>query len=236
MARTDAIVLGAGIVGTSVALHLAKRGLRSRWSIAPASASRRPTAMPASSKATRYFRRRFRPSCRRAAAHRVQARERSQLSSVVSAEGRCPGCWHSARPRGRKRLAETAQLIRPLFARAVAEHEALMAEAGATQYLRKTGWLKVYRAKRASSRSAPEFELAAKFGLPLQALDTAGGAGARAVAQSGVRARGVLAGGGERQQSARRDARLCGAFCRARRRHPVRRCADAAPRRATAGG
>ena len=27
MARTDAIVLGAGIVGVSVALHLAKRGL-----------------------------------------------------------------------------------------------------------------------------------------------------------------------------------------------------------------
>ena len=27
MARCDAIVLGAGIVGTSIALHLAKRGL-----------------------------------------------------------------------------------------------------------------------------------------------------------------------------------------------------------------
>src|SRR5436190_7168423 len=27
MARTDAIVLGAGIVGTAIALHLAKRGL-----------------------------------------------------------------------------------------------------------------------------------------------------------------------------------------------------------------
>ena len=27
MARTDAIVLGAGIVGVSVALHLVKRGL-----------------------------------------------------------------------------------------------------------------------------------------------------------------------------------------------------------------
>ena len=27
MARTDALVLGAGIVGTSIALHLAKRGL-----------------------------------------------------------------------------------------------------------------------------------------------------------------------------------------------------------------
>ena len=28
MARTDVIVLGAGIVGTSVALHLVKRGLQ----------------------------------------------------------------------------------------------------------------------------------------------------------------------------------------------------------------
>ncbi|HEU5277076.1 MAG TPA: FAD-dependent oxidoreductase, partial [Xanthobacteraceae bacterium] len=27
MARTDALVLGAGIVGTTIALHLAKRGL-----------------------------------------------------------------------------------------------------------------------------------------------------------------------------------------------------------------
>ena len=27
MARTDAMVLGAGIVGTSIALHLARRGL-----------------------------------------------------------------------------------------------------------------------------------------------------------------------------------------------------------------
>ena len=30
MARTDVIVLGAGIVGTSIALHLAKRGLAGR--------------------------------------------------------------------------------------------------------------------------------------------------------------------------------------------------------------
>ena len=47
MARTDAIVLGAGIVGTSAALHLAKRGLASRWSTAAAPARRPPTATPA---------------------------------------------------------------------------------------------------------------------------------------------------------------------------------------------
>src|SRR5207344_2491564 len=68
----------------------------------------------------------------------------------------------------------TAQLIRPLFSCAVAEHEALLAEAGATKYLRKTGWLKVYRAEKSFKSLAPEFDLAAKFGLPLQSLDTAG--------------------------------------------------------------
>ena len=49
-----------------------------------------------------------------------------------------------------------------------------MAEAGAAHYLRKTGWLKVYRSERAFAALQPEFDLAAQFGLPLQALDTAG--------------------------------------------------------------
>ena len=40
--------------------------------------------------------------------------------------------------------------MRPLFARAVAEHEALMAEAGAERYLRKDGWIKLYRSERRS--------------------------------------------------------------------------------------
>lgn len=75
------------------------------------------------------------------------------------------------------RLAETARLIRPLFSRAVAEHEALMAEAGATHYLRKTGWLKIYRGKKSFAALAPEFDLAAEFSLPLRALDTAGAQG-----------------------------------------------------------
>ena len=39
--------------------------------------------------------------------------------------------------------------MRPLFARAVAEHEALMSEAGATRYLRKDGWIKLYRCESA---------------------------------------------------------------------------------------
>jgi D-amino-acid dehydrogenase len=71
-------------------------------------------------------------------------------------------------------LIENARLIRPLFARAVAEHEALLAEAGASHYLRKSGWLKVYRSERGFAALKPEFDIAGQLGLPLQALDTAG--------------------------------------------------------------
>ena len=105
---------------------------------------------------------------------RAQARARGQLSSVVPAADRALAARRSAPPRGRERLDETARLIRPLFARAVAEHEALMAEAGAAHYLRKTGWLKLYRSEARFAALQPEFDLAAQFGLPLQALDTAG--------------------------------------------------------------
>jgi len=45
MTRTDAVVLGAGIVGTSVALHLVKRGLSVALVAGAAPARRRPMAM-----------------------------------------------------------------------------------------------------------------------------------------------------------------------------------------------
>jgi D-amino-acid dehydrogenase len=72
------------------------------------------------------------------------------------------------------RIVETARLNRPLFAAAMAEHEVLMAEANATRYLRKTGWLKLYRDARDFAELQPEFELAHEFGLPLQKLDACG--------------------------------------------------------------
>src|SRR6185437_4213441 len=73
-----------------------------------------------------------------------------------------------------KRLIETAHLIRPLFASAVPEHEALLQEAGASQYLRKTGWLKVFRRETTFQGLRRELDVAAEMGLPLRTLDTAG--------------------------------------------------------------
>jgi D-amino-acid dehydrogenase len=173
MARTDAMVLGAGIVGVSVALHLAKRGLSvalvDRAGVGEQTSYGNagviegntifPPAFPSDPGAL------LRIALKRAGESNYHL---SFLPHVMP--------WLLAfRAASRlERLTENARLIRPLFSRAVAEHEALMAEAGATRYLRKTGWLKVYRGEKSFAALTPEFDLAAKFGLPLQALNTSG--------------------------------------------------------------
>ncbi len=173
MARTDAIVLGAGIVGTSIALHLVKRGL-SVALVDRAGAGEQtsygnsgviegstmlPPAFPASL----------------GALLRVAFKRGSDANYHLGFLPKVVPWLLAFRAASRPdRLAETARLNRPLFAIAIAEHEALMAEADATRYLRKTGWLKLYRSESAFAALQPEFELAKEFGLPLQTLDAAG--------------------------------------------------------------
>src|SRR5215470_17142071 len=157
MARVDAIVLGAGIVGTSVGLHLAERGL------AVALVDRRapgeetsygnagviegntvfPPAFPSDPIAL------LRIALKRA------PEANYHLSFLPQVAPWLLQFRAASRP---ERLVETARLMRPLFARALAEHEALLAEAGAERYLRKTGWLKLYRSDRAFDALKREFE------------------------------------------------------------------------------
>ncbi|HTT49349.1 MAG TPA: FAD-dependent oxidoreductase [Pseudolabrys sp.] len=173
MARTDAIVLGAGIVGTSIALHLAKRGLSvalidragvgEQTSYGNAGIIEGNTVFPPAF-----------PSDLGVLA-RIALKRASEANYHLSFLPQIAPWLMAFRAASRpERLIETARLIRPLFSRAVAEHEALLAEAGASHYLRKTGWLKVYRNERGFPVLKPEFDLATQFGLPLQALDTAG--------------------------------------------------------------
>jgi D-amino-acid dehydrogenase len=173
MARTDAIVLGAGIVGTSIALHLVKRGLSvalidragvgEQTSYGNAGIIEGNTVFPPAFPTD--------PG----ALMRIALKRASEANYHFSFLPQVLPWLIAFRVASRPdRLAETARLIRPLFARAVAEHEALMADANAMQYLRKTGWLKVYRSAASFAALQPEFDLAAQFGLPLQALDTGG--------------------------------------------------------------
>ena len=172
MARTDAMVLGAGIVGTSVALHLAKRGLSVALVDRAAVGEQTSYGNAEIIEGNTIFPPAF-PSDP-GALLRIAFKRASEANYHLAFLPRVLPWLLAFRAASRpERLAETARLIRPLFSRAVAEHEALMAESGATHYLRKTGWLKVYRGDRSFAALSPEFDLAVKFGLPLKALDTA---------------------------------------------------------------
>ena len=171
MARTDAMVLGAGVVGVSIALHLAKRGLSvslveragvgEQTSYGNAGIIEGNTIFPPAFPSD--------PGALLRIALKQAGEANYHLSFLPQIASWLMAFRAASQP---QRLVETARLIRPFFARAVAEHEALMAEAGATSFLRKTGWLKIYRGKKSFTALGPEFDLAARFGLPLQALNT----------------------------------------------------------------
>ena len=173
MARTDAIVLGAGIIGTSIALHLAKRGLSvalvDRAGLGEQTSYGNSGVIESSTILPPAFPSRF------GALLRVALKRASEANYHLSFLPQVTPWLMAFRAASRPgRIVETARLNRPLFARAQAEHETLLAEADATRYLRKTGWLKVYRSERGFAALQPEFDLAAEFGLPLQRLDAGG--------------------------------------------------------------
>jgi D-amino-acid dehydrogenase len=173
MARTDAIVLGAGIVGICVALHLAKRGLSvaliDRAGIGEQTSYGNAGIIEGNTVFPPAF-----PSDLGALV-RIALKRASEANYHLSFLPRIAPWLLAFRAASRPaRLIETARLIRPLYARAVAEHEALLSEAGATRFLRKTGWLKLYRSERAFRALRAEFDMAGELGLPLQTLDTGG--------------------------------------------------------------
>jgi D-amino-acid dehydrogenase len=170
VARVDTIVLGAGIVGTSIAVHLAKRG------VAVALVDRGgpgegtsygnsgiiegntlfPPAFPSSFSAL------LRVALKRAPEANYHLSFLPQVAPWLLA------FRAASQP---ERLIETAHIMRPLMARAVTEHEALSAEAGAAKYFRYTGWLKLYRSDTSFAAQARELELAARFGIANVPLD-----------------------------------------------------------------
>src|SRR3989442_5015280 len=172
MARLDAIVLGAGIVGTSVALHLAKRRLSvalvDRRAVGEETSYGNagviegntifPPAFPSDPVAL------LRVALKRA----TEANYHLTFLPWVA-----PWLLKFRAASAPSRLVETARVMRPLFARALAEHEALLAEAGAMGYLRKEGWLKLYRSDRGFAALKTELALADEFGIPHRPLTVA---------------------------------------------------------------
>jgi D-amino-acid dehydrogenase len=172
VSRTDVIVLGAGIVGASIGVHLAKRGLSvvlvDRGDVGEATSYGNagviegntifPPAFPSDWKTLLAI-----------------ALKRSPLANYHLSFLPTIAPWLLAFRAASQpdRLIETSRLMRPLFARAVAEHDALAAEAGAERYFRRTGWLKLYRSDTSFTALKTELDLAQQLGIANVPLDVA---------------------------------------------------------------
>jgi D-lysine oxidase len=170
MARVDAIVLGAGIVGTSIGLHLAKRGLAVGLLDRRGSGEETSYGNAGVIESNTLFSHPFPPGLR--ALIRVAAKLSTEANYHLSFLPRVAPWLIAYRANSTlARRIEFAERMRPLFARAISEHETLLAESGAERYLRREGWLKLYRTQAGFETSGRERELAVKHGLSFRIHD-----------------------------------------------------------------
>jgi D-amino-acid dehydrogenase len=170
VARSDVIVLGAGIVGTSIAVHLAQKGLAVALIDRGGPGEATSYGNTGIIEGNTIFPAAFPPDFREIM--RI-ALKRSPIANYHLAFLPKIAPWllafrAASRP---ERLVETAHLMRPLLARAVAEHETMAAASGAERYLRHTGWLKLYRTDKSFAGVASELELAKELGIANVPLD-----------------------------------------------------------------
>lgn len=168
--RTDVAVLGAGIVGVSVALHVQARGraavlvdrrgageetsygnagLIERASVVPYAFPRQMAAL-------------FRYGLNRSADVHFHWTFLPRIAPWLVRYW-----WHSAP----ERLVEATRAMLPLIERSVAEHEALLREAGLEPLLRKTGWIKAFRSPGTFERARREATALEPYGIRFDLLD-----------------------------------------------------------------
>jgi D-amino-acid dehydrogenase len=169
--RVDIVVLGAGIVGICVALHLQKRGravvlvdrrgAAEETSFGNAGLIQREGVYPYG------FPHDFGALIRYAFNRTIDAYYHpSALPRLAPFLLRY---WRYSRP---ARHAEVAHQYAKLIEHCVSEHDALAAEAGATGYLQRKGWMKVFRTERERDRRFAEAERwKGEFGINYRTID-----------------------------------------------------------------
>jgi len=169
--RSDAVVLGAGIVGICVALHLQKRGrgvvlvdrrgAAEETSFGNAGLIQREGVYPYG------FPHDFGALLRYGFNRTIDAHYHP--SALPKLAPFLWQYWQHSRP---ARHAEVAQRYSKLIEHCVSEHQALAVEAGATGYLHPGGWLKVFRTTRERDRRFAEAERwKREFGINYRAVD-----------------------------------------------------------------
>lgn len=173
MARTDAIVLGAGVVGASAAVHLARQGLSVALVDRRAPGEETSFGNAGIIEGNTYFPYPFplNPVALLKIAFKLAPEANYHLSHLPKLAPWLFSYLLHSRGSG---MLDFAHKMRPLFANAVAEHEALLREAGAEQYLRRNGWLKIYRSVAGFNDMQRDLDAIAKAGISFERLDTNG--------------------------------------------------------------
>ena len=169
----DVLVLGAGIVGVSAALHLQERG-RSVAIVEKAPRAGMGTSygnagiIERSSIYPYAF-----PRNIGSIAHYAMNRSTDvhyQLSALPAFAPFLFRYWLNSSPKAVERIARAAE---PLIERSLDEHVRLMEASGAAGLLRKSGWIKAFRTKRSLDIGSREAERLRPHGLVVEALDPA---------------------------------------------------------------
>ncbi len=169
--KVDAVVLGAGIVGISVALHLQKRGRQvalidrrgaaEETSFGNAGLIQREGVYPYG------FPHDFGALLRYGFNRTIDAHYHpSALPDLAPFLWKY---WHHSR---RHRHARIAQLYSKLIEHCVTEHDALAAEAGATEFIKRKGWMRIFRTEaERDKRFAEAAAWRVEFGINFSELD-----------------------------------------------------------------
>ncbi|MFC5431718.1 NAD(P)/FAD-dependent oxidoreductase [Paraburkholderia denitrificans] len=140
----SAIVLGAGIVGVSVALHLQARGVQvtlvDRRGPGEETSHGNAGLIESSSVVPYGFPRDWRMLLRLVRNNSTMLRY--DVRSLPAYARWLASFWRESSP---ARLANAARDMLPLIERSVAEHEALIARAGMREIVRPVGWLEAWR-------------------------------------------------------------------------------------------
>ena len=171
--NADVIVLGAGIVGVSAAIHLQKRNRSvvlvdrrdagEETSYGNAGLIERASVFPYA------FPRELGTLIRYAQNNSTDAHYHlSALPSVMPWLGRY---FMASSPEG---VAKTVSGAWPLIQRSLDEHELLVEAAGASALLRKVGWIKAFRTPESQDKGSAEIEKLKPYGLNIDVLDPAG--------------------------------------------------------------
>ena len=172
--KADILVLGAGMVGVSAALHLQQRGrdviLVDRHELAGQETSYGNAGLIECASVFPYmFPRDFDQILRYALNRAPQVRY-----AVADLPMFLPWLVRYYLASSPERALHSALAELPLIRRSLIEHEALIDEAGVPQLLRKIGWIKLFRSDATLSNALHDLDRARQYGVDGEVLDAGG--------------------------------------------------------------